>query len=255
MQRYPVLLLGTFLSVFAVGNSSPAGAQQNGSPVSAAPSTCYAQPADLRPLGPGNYPWDSPACAAARAKWEQAHAKAIVATDAPSSSSASSAQPMTALPGGTPMSVHLTSQLSSSSAHEGDTFGFSVINDVRSAGWLVISAGAQGVGEVTNVENAGGNGHSGKVGLKFDYVYAVDGAKVRVSQTNNTTEGEQKKGAASTATIATYALIGPLGLFAHNWIKGHEASISTKTPFAIFVADTVHVQAVDHAANADDFAH
>jgi hypothetical protein len=162
---------------------------------------------------------------------------------------------MTTLPGGTPMSVHLTSELSSSSAHEGDTFGFSVANDVRCNGWLVIAAGAQGVGEVTNVENAGGNGHSGKVGMKFDYVYAVDGAKVRVSQTNNTTEGEQKKGAASTATIATYALIGPLGLFAHNWVKGHEATITPKTSFAIFVADTVHVQAADHTSNADGFAH
>jgi hypothetical protein len=153
------------------------------------------------------------------------------------------------------MTVHLNSELSSSSAHEGDTFGFSVLNDVRCGGWLVVAAGAQGVGEVTDIENAGGNGHAGKIGLKFDYVYAVDGAKVRVSQTSNMTEGEQKKGAASTATIATYALIGPLGLFAHNWIKGHEASITPKTPFSIFVADTVHVQAVDHESSNDGFAH
>jgi hypothetical protein len=123
---------------------------------------------------------------------------------------------MVALPGGTPVSVHHSAELSSSNAHEGDAFAFSVINDVRSRGWIVIAAGAQGVGEVTSVENAGGNGHSGKLGLKFDYVYAVDGKKVRLTSTGNTTEGEQKTGAASTATIATYALLGPVGLFAHN---------------------------------------
>jgi hypothetical protein len=126
---------------------------------------------------------------------------------------------------------------------------------VRTKGWLVIPAGSQGVGEVAHVENAGGNGRSGQLNLQFDYVYAVDGEKVRVTQTANATEGEQKKGAASTATIASYALLGPVGLFAHNWIKGREASISPKTSIAIFVDDTVHVQAVDHAGKTDDFAH
>jgi len=128
-------------------------------------------------------------------------------------------------------------------------------NDVRSGGWLVVPAGAQGVGEVLSVETAGSNGHAGKLSLQFDYVYAVDGEKVRVTQTENAIEGEQKKGAASTATIASYAVFGPLGLFAHNWIKGREASITPRTQFAIFVASTVHVQAIDRAAVADDFAH
>jgi hypothetical protein len=161
------------------------------------------------------------------------------------------------VPGGTPITIHLTSEISSSSAHEGDKFSFSVVDDVRTKGWLVIPAGSQGVGEVTSVENAGGNGHSGKLNLQFDYVYAADGEKIRVTQTANATEGEQKKGAASTATIATYALLGPVGLFAHNWVKGREASISPKTSFSLFVDKTVHVEAVDHTGKSDedDFAH
>jgi hypothetical protein len=161
------------------------------------------------------------------------------------------------VPGGTPITIHLTSEMSSSSAHEGDRFSFSVVDDVRMRGWLVIPAGSQGVGEVSGVENAGGNGHSGKLNLQFDYVYAVDGEKVRVTQTANATEGEQKKGAASTATIATYALLGPVGLFAHNWVKGREASISPKTSFSVFVDKTVHIEAVDHVGKSDedDFAH
>jgi hypothetical protein len=161
------------------------------------------------------------------------------------------------VPGGTPITIHLTSEMSSSSAHQGDKFSFSVLEDVRTRGWVAIPAGSRGVGEVTAVEIAGGNGHSGKLNLRFDYVYAIDGEKVRVTQTANATEGEQKKGAASTATIATYALLGPVGLFAHNWVKGREASISPKTSFSVFVDKTVHVEAVDHTGKSgdDDFAH
>lgn len=161
---------------------------------------------------------------------------------------------MVKLPGGTPISVHLSADVSSSNAHEGDTFAFSVVDDVRVRGWLVIAAGAQGIGEIVAVENAGGNGHSGKLNLRFNYVYAADGEKVRVTQTPSATEGEQRSGAASTATIASYALFGPLGLFAHNWIKGREVSVTPKTLFSIFVDRTVHVQSVEHEAVSDTFA-
>src|SRR5664279_2568509 len=89
MQRYSFSLLGTLVGLAAISMSSPVGAQQERSTVNALPpSTCYAHPADLLPLGPGDYPWDAPPCAAARAKWEKAHTNAVVATEiAPPSSS------------------------------------------------------------------------------------------------------------------------------------------------------------------------
>lgn len=161
------------------------------------------------------------------------------------------------IPGGTPLEIHLTDEMTSSSAKPGDRFSFTVANDVRDPeGWLVIPSGAQGIGEVADVQGAGSNGHSGKLGLQFDYVYAVDGEKVKVSSTGKTEEGEQKKGAASTATIASYALLGPVGLFAHNWIKGRDATIPATKIFTIFVDDTVHVEATNHIKQGDGgFAH
>jgi len=159
------------------------------------------------------------------------------------------------VPGGTPITVHLANEISSSTAHEGDTFSFSVVDDVRTGGWLIIPAGSQGVGKITSVENAAGNGHSGKLGLQFAYVYAVDGEKIRVTQAANPTENEQKTGVASTAIIATYALLGPAGSSAHDGMKGREASISPNTPFSVFVDQTVHVESSDHAGKTGGFAH
>lgn len=160
-----------------------------------------------------------------------------------------------ALTGGTPIAINLNVELSSSTAHEGDVFGFHVASDVRSNGWLVIAAGAQGVGEVVRVEHAGGSGHPGKLELQFDYVYAVDGEKVRVTHISDTVEGEARTGAASTATIAAWATLGAAGLFAHNWVKGREVTITPRVPFSLSVETTVHVSAADHRAIADDFAH
>jgi hypothetical protein len=159
------------------------------------------------------------------------------------------------LPGGTPLRVHLDTELSSVGSHPGDTFAFTVIDDVRSGDWLVIPAGAHGVGDVVAAEAAGSNGHPGKLAVQFDYVYAADGEKVRVAQTADTTEGEQRKGAASTATIASYAVLGPLGLFAHNWVKGRDATIAPSRTFSIVVESTVHVRTVSRLVSGDDFAH
>ncbi len=159
------------------------------------------------------------------------------------------------VPGGTPVTVHVSSELSSSTMHEGDRFGFTALDDVRVKGWLVVAAGAQGIGEIATVEGAGNNAHAGKLGLKSDYVYAVDGEKVRLSQTNSAAEGEGAKGKASTATIASYVLLGPIGLFAHNFVHGHDARITPAQPFTMFVDDTVRVISTQRAANADNFAH
>lgn len=177
-----------------------------------------------------------------------------IATPAAANDTPASRVVAATIPGGTPIDVHLTGELSSSTAKAGDKFSFSVASDVRCGGWLVIPAGAQGVGEVATVENAGGNGHSGKLALQWDYVYAADGEKVRVTQTNANAEGEQKKGAASTATIASYALLGPVGLFAHNWIHGRDVTVTPAQHFTVFVDNTVRVQASDHRNNTDNFA-
>jgi hypothetical protein len=145
------------------------------------------------------------------------------------------------LPTGTPVDIHLDAPLSSGSAKVGDKFAFQSNGDIAIDGVVVIAKGAQGEGEVALAEGAGSNGHPGKLGLQFNWIAAVDGSKVALSDTQHSDEGEQKKGAASTATIATYILLGPLGLFAHNFVRGRDITLDEKTKLKAYVDHTVHV--------------
>jgi ABC-type transport system substrate-binding protein len=163
------------------------------------------------------------------------------------SAPATSAAPTTAtgtsvvIPGGTALKINLKDQLASNTTHTGDPFQFAAQNDVVVNGYVVIAKGALGAGAVTNAESAAGNGHPGKLALRFDWIYGVDGAKVALSDVPSQQDGEAKKGAASTATIASYVLLGPLGLFAHNFVHGHDVIVKPDQTIPVYVADTVHV--------------
>ena len=161
------------------------------------------------------------------------------------------------VPGGTQVDVRLAQSLDSGTAKAGDVFNFTVAQDVAVGGWVVIPQGSGGQGEVTSVDRAGGNGHPGSIGLKFDFVYAADGEKILLSNANADVKGEQRKGASSTATIVGYATLGLGGLFAHNFVHGRNVVLDAKTkPFTVFVDHTVHVVATQHEqAATDDYAH
>lgn len=147
------------------------------------------------------------------------------------------------VPGATPMKIRLIDSISSSNANVGDTFQFRADSDVVVNGWIVVAKGAPGQGEVISVDRAASHGHPGNLGLKFDYVYSVDGKKIRLSATNKKQEGDQRGGASSTATVTSTLLLGPVGLFAHNWVKGRDVTIDSSRTLDAFVDSTVHVAA------------
>lgn len=154
------------------------------------------------------------------------------------------------LPGGTTVAVSLAEPVSSSSAKMGDIVQIVVSNEVDAGGFVVIPKGSSGEGTVSLVDQAGGNGHGGKLGLTMNWVYSADHGKVLLSDTNHSAgEGSDQKGAASTATILTYVLLGPLGLFAHNFVHGKDVTIDTTRVFKVFVDHDVHVQASQKAVN------
>lgn len=158
------------------------------------------------------------------------------------------------LPGGTTVTVALTDKISSSTAKVGDTFGVRVSEDVIVDGYVVIAKDAGGQGEVMVVDRAGAHGHAGSLGVKIDWVYALDGDKVRLSSQNKTDQGENKAGASSTMTILSWALLGPVGLFAHNFVKGHDLEIDGGHPFKAFVDDSVHVTSTKQVGTNGGFA-
>ncbi len=130
-----------------------------------------------------------------------------------------------------------------------------VKKEVDVGGWVVIPAGASGHATITSVEHAGSNGSGGKLAMSVDWVYSADGGKVQLSQTNHASENGDNKGAASTATLLSWALLGPLGFFAHNFVRGHDVTIGTDKTFTVFIDHDVHVVATQKAAESPGFDH
>lgn len=161
------------------------------------------------------------------------------------------------IPGGTAIPIRMTDTISSSQANVGDTFAFRADDNVVVNGFVVISRGAEGRGEVTSVDRAGSHGHAGKLGVRFDYIYAVDGEKIRLSTIDKQKSGQANRGASSTATIASTLLLGPVGLFAHNWVRGKNVQMDPTKPYTTFVDSTVHVTSNQRAVSQSDngFAH
>ncbi len=89
--------------------------------------------------------------------------------------------------------------------------------------------------------------------MSVDWVFSSDGGKIQLSSVNHSAENGDQKGASSTATIATYLLLGPLGLFAHNWVHGKEVTIETDHVFTVFVDHDIHVRATQKANAASGF--
>jgi hypothetical protein len=161
------------------------------------------------------------------------------------------------VPGGTSLAVSVNDPVSSGSVKAGDVVAIHAADDLVVNGWVIVAKGAPGQAEIAEAEEAGGNGHAGKLALKFDWIYATDGLKIKLSDQAHRSEGEGSKGASSTATIASYAVLGPLGLFAHNWVKGRNATIDPKTAIPVYVDRTVHINAKTRSGvvGNDGFAH
>jgi hypothetical protein len=170
-------------------------------------------------------------------------AQAQTASDSPAAvaTAAPTITPGELLPGGTTITVGLQEPLSSSSAEVDDQIAIIVKKPVIIKGMLFIAAGANGHATVTSAAHSGGNGSGGKLAISMDWVTAADGGKIKVSQTNHSSETGDTKGASSTATIASYLLLGPLGLFAHNFVHGKDVTISPKQSFVVFVDHDVHL--------------
>ena len=175
----------------------------------------------------------------------------LAASASPSATSASTlavgsanAASGTLVPAGTTIHLAVATPLSSSSAKLGDTFAIRVVDELVIDGMVIVEKGASGQGTITMVEGAGSNGHAGKLGLQYDFVTASDGNKIKLSNTQHTDQGEGQGGKASTATVATYLLLGPLGLFAHNFVRGKDLTIDEKTKLTAYVDSTVHVNAM-----------
>lgn len=146
------------------------------------------------------------------------------------------------VPAGTQVGVHVVQTLSSGTATVGTPFTFVAATNVIVNNHVVIKKGANGSGRVASVEKAHGKS-AGKMSLQLTSVHAVDGTLVPLSGTHGNMHGNPEKGKASTATVAATILLGPIGLFAHNMVKGKDVTVSPDHTIQAWVASTTRVNA------------
>ena len=151
------------------------------------------------------------------------------------------------------MVVSLTEPISSATANVNDAVAIVVKKPVVVNGWVVVPAGASGHATVTEVTHASGNGSGGKISLSVDWVYSSDGGMLQLSTTDHASESGDSKGAASTATLLSSVLLGPVGFFAHNFVRGRDVTIGTDKIFTAFVDHDAHVRTSQRAGQPEQF--
>ena len=146
---------------------------------------------------------------------------------------------------GTEVLVRSLEPLSSSTANVGDLFAFTAAEDVVIDGRVTVRAGALGQGEVVSVAHAGSSGRSGSLGLKYDWVFSVDGGKIKLAGTPQVKSEGDRHGASLTMSIVGIASFGLAGFFGHNFVHGRDVVIAPTKTLHAFVASNVHVATVD----------
>ena len=158
------------------------------------------------------------------------------------------------VPTGFRVPVSATEKISSATAQVGDVVTIAATEDVIVDGYVVILKGAGGQAEITTVERAHGNGGSGNLGIKMEWITAVTGEKIALTSTRKTASEEDRGGGSSTASILTYALLGPLGLFAHNFAHGKDVVLSPTKVLIAYTEASVHI-VTSKVAGSSGFAH
>lgn len=127
--------------------------------------------------------------------------------------------------GGTTLKVHITAELSSASATPGQTFQIEAAEPLTVQGAIVINQGATGQGHVVAAKPAGKSGKGGSLSIQLDWINAVDGQQLQLVATPRAERGTNKTGTANTANAVAALVFGPVGLFAHNFIKGKDVVV------------------------------
>lgn len=150
-----------------------------------------------------------------------------------------SASPVS-VPAGTKVGIHLLQTLSSDTATPGQAFTFVAAEPVIVNDRVVIRKGANGTGHVASVTKAHGKS-AGKLALEVDSIHSVDGSRIELTGNPSSMHGSAQKGKASTATVVSTILLGPVGLFAHNFVKAKNVTVTPSQTIPTWVRSTTSV--------------
>lgn len=130
---------------------------------------------------------------------------------------------------GTEVALKFESELSSKTAHIGDTVEFQLDDDLKVGDSIVVAKGAHAVATVNDAKKSGMMGRPGELSVQIQYLL-VGSNHVRIRGTQGR-EGDSKTGAAVALTV----IFGPVGLIKH----GKNVVIPAGTPLTAYVDQDV----------------
>jgi hypothetical protein len=130
---------------------------------------------------------------------------------------------------GTQVTLKFETELSSKTAHIGDTVEFQLDGDLKVGDSIVVAKGAHAVATVNDAKKSGMMGRPGELSVQIQYLLAGSN-HVRIRGTQGR-EGDSRTGTAVTLTV----LFGPIGLIKH----GKNVIIPAGTPLTAYVDQDV----------------
>ncbi|MGI6037390.1 MAG: hypothetical protein ACOYD6_04100 [Limnochordia bacterium] len=149
------------------------------------------------------------------------------------------------LPKETLVKIRLQTELNSAKNEVGQRVRYRIVDDVLVDGIMVLPAGSEGEGKVTEVTSAGRLGRDGRVVVDFSSVKAIDGTPVQLEVSERATEKNLSLEMAAGASMAGVILLGPIGLAGGYFVKGKDVSIPVGTEFYVEVSRGARVTGLD----------
>ena len=141
------------------------------------------------------------------------------------------------LPKDSLVKIEFTAPLSSKTAQPGDPVKFRVADNLYVNDVLVLSKGADGVGEVSKVVQPRSFGRDARIDVKFSHVFAVDGSKVPIYIGKLAQQEAKTAIGAAGATIGGMVVLGPIGAVGGAFVTGKSKTIEA--------GSTTYVQVVE----------
>lgn len=135
--------------------------------------------------------------------------------------------------------IKTITELDSRKNRVGDQVVYQAVEDIYSAGFLVIPKGMQGIGKITKVQQSKNFGRDAVLEVSFDNITGFDGNVIQTEMGDKAKEETKSLAKAAGASVAGMVLLGPIGVVGGAFIHGSDITIPPGAEMYIQVkADT-----------------
>ena len=156
------------------------------------------------------------------------------------------------VPANTLVKISLVTPINAKELKKGDIIKFKAAEDVIENDMLLITAGALGEGEVTDVSQAQNFGRDAKINIDFKDMEAVDGTKIDMTLGEEAKENMEQMGMAAGASLAGMIILGPIGIIGGAFIKGKNINLPEGTEMYLQTEKDCSIYAIP-TTNAEQF--